>query len=183
MTELDSNIHIFAYGSNMCTERLQARVPSAEPVATGYVLQRRFAFHKRSEDGSAKADARLTGSNFDRVWGVVFRVHSDEKPTLDEHEFLGIGYDEELVEVVHEAGVLESWMYVAREEAIDPSLLPYSWYHEFILHGARQHGLPADYIQFLHSFESIDDAHSARHAENSLLISHQRGDPKSRRLL
>jgi len=164
------HIHIFAYGSNMCTERLQARVPSAEPVTTGYVRQRRFAFHKRSEDGSAKADAMWTGSTSDRVWGVVFRLHLDEKPVLDEHEFLGIGYDQELVDVVHETGATQAWMYVAREEAIDPSLLPYSWYHDFILHGARQHKLPTDYVEFLQSFESIADRDCGRHALNRDVI-------------
>lgn len=166
----NSHIHIFAYGSNMCTERLRARVPSAEPVTTGYVLQRRFAFHKRSEDGSAKADATFTGSTSDCVWGVVFRLNVDEKPALDEHEFLGIGYDEELVEVVHETGVIELRMYVAREAAIDTSLLPYSWYHEFILHGARQHHLPDDYVEFLLRFESVADCDAARHALNRTLI-------------
>jgi hypothetical protein len=166
----NSHIHIFAYGSNMCTERLQARVPSATPVTTGYVLQRRFAFHKRSEDGSAKADATSSSSTSDRIWGVVFRLHIEEKPVLDEHEFLGIGYDEELVEVVHEDGVIESWIYVAREEAIDPSLLPYSWYHDFILHGARQHGLPDDYLEFLQRFQSIEDRHTSRHTTNRSIL-------------
>ena len=36
---------------------------------------RRFEFHKRSHDGSAKADAAFTASSNDRVWGVVYQLH------------------------------------------------------------------------------------------------------------
>ena len=85
---------------------------------------------------------------------------------LDKHEFLGIGYDEERVGVVLEGGSVEAWMYVARREAIDPTLAPYSWYHDFIVHGAHQHGLPRSYIDYLRSFESCVDPDTARHARN-----------------
>lgn len=37
-------------------------------------------------------------------------------------------------------------LYVARDEAIDASLRPYDWYRDFVLKGARQHGLAPGYI-------------------------------------
>ena len=72
------NVHVFAYGSNMCTQRMRSRVPSAKPVTIGYVCERRFVLHKRSDDGSAKADAAFTAVSTDRVWGVVYRLHRED---------------------------------------------------------------------------------------------------------
>ena len=165
-----SSVFVFAYGSNMCTRRMRSRVPTATPVTIGYVGQRKLMFHKRSDDGSGKADAALTACPSDRVWGVVYRLHPANKPVLDEHEFLGIGYDEQKIDVVHESGSLRAWMYVARREAIDSLLLPYSWYHDFTVHGACQHRLPESYVEYLRSFESLVDPDSERHAANRRLI-------------
>ena len=161
---------VLAYGSNMCTQRMQARVSSARPVVIGYVQQRKLVFHKRSEDGSAKADAMATTRSADRVWGVIYQLHRDQKPMLDRYEFLGVGYDEEQVEVVHANVTLWAWMYVARRDAIDPSLLPYSWYLDLITHGARQHGLPHGYTKQLQRQQSMLDPNSARHASHRRLI-------------
>ena len=42
-------------GSNMCTGRLQQRVPSARPIAVAKLLNNSLRFHKRSDkDGSEK---------------------------------------------------------------------------------------------------------------------------------
>ena len=92
-------IDVFAYGSNLHLHRMQGRAPSARPVEIGYVVGRKIDFRKRSLDGSAKADAKLTGNHSDRLWGVIYSVRSRDKRSLDKHEFLGIGYDEVLVEV------------------------------------------------------------------------------------
>jgi gamma-glutamylcyclotransferase (GGCT)/AIG2-like uncharacterized protein YtfP len=154
----------------MHTARIRARVPSATPVAIGYLEQHAFVYHKRSIDGSAKADAAFTGRATDRIWGVVFELHHAEKPVLDEHEFLGIGYDEREIDVVVDDGEIRAWMYVARQEVTDPSLLPYSWYHDFVIHGAQQHGLPREYIDHLQSHQSIIDPDPARHEQNRRLI-------------
>jgi gamma-glutamylcyclotransferase (GGCT)/AIG2-like uncharacterized protein YtfP len=161
---------VLAYGSNMCTERMRSRVSTAKPVTTGYVSQRKLMFHKRSEDGSAKADAAFTASPNDRVWGVVYQLEQHQKRLLDHHEFLGIGYDEESVVVLNKNGTLRAWMYVARRDAIDVSLLPYSWYHDFVIHGARQHQIPKQYVDNLRSFDSIVDSDVARHWENRQLL-------------
>jgi len=164
------NVRIFAYGSNLSTARIRARVASAQPVAVGYVPRRQLVFHKRSMDGSAKADAYWTGSDDHRLWGVVYEIHKDDKPILDECEFLGLGYDEREVDVIHANGLLKSWSYIARQEAIDRTLLPYHWYHQFVLQGAREHGLPEEYINTLESHSTWDDPDAKRAEENRLLI-------------
>lgn len=90
----------FAYGSNMCTGRLRQRVPSADPVRVARLLNHSLRFHKRSRDGSAKADAFFTGEPENVVWGVVFDIDPADKLRLDEHEGLSHGYVERLITVI-----------------------------------------------------------------------------------
>lgn len=162
----EPHLHVFAYGSNLHKRRMSSRVSTAHPVTIGYVEQRLLRFHKRSVDGSAKADAAFTAVSTDRVWGVVYRLSLDEKPELDKHEFLGIGYDQELVAVKTENGAMRAWMYVARRNAIDETLKPYSWYREYVIAGAQQHRLPFCYIGELMGVETTVDPDMKRREKN-----------------
>lgn len=155
----------FAYGSNMCTGRLQGRVPSATPLFRARLMGHALRFHKRSKDGSAKADAYRTNNPGDTVWGVVFRIAEPEKPKLDRAEGLNQGYNEQTVDILDEAAVThEALVYLADPSAIDASLRPYSWYKRFVVKGARQHELPTEYIQLIEGFEAIDDQDRNRDA-------------------
>jgi hypothetical protein len=53
---------------------------------------------------------------------------------------------------------------------IDASLAPFCWYHRFVVHGAKQHRLPADYAEHLQAFESVADEDGERIRRNSLLL-------------
>ena len=67
----------FAYGSNMLTERLTARTPSAEPQGTGVLAGYRLTFEKPSvgrSGTSGKGDITETHQPADRVLGVVFKI-------------------------------------------------------------------------------------------------------------
>jgi len=162
----ETQLHVFAYGSNLHDRRMRFRVSTASPVTIGYVEKRQLRFHKRSQDGSAKADAEFTADPDDRVWGVVYQMSRDQKLELDKHEFLGIGYDEELVAVSYRNGSIKAWMYVARADAIDQTLKPYSWYYDYVIAGALQHRLPFCYIKNLLGVETTLDPDSKRHEQN-----------------
>jgi gamma-glutamylcyclotransferase len=158
-------LYYFAYGSNMCTGRLRLRVPSAKPIfvtqLSGHVLR----FHKRSTDGSGKADSEFTGSPEDFVWGVVFEIDSGQKPDLDRAEGLGRGYEEKqiiLKDCTDQS--YRAWMYFASESHKNAALRPYSWYLRFVVEGAKQHGLPSDYIALLEHAESAEDRDAVRDA-------------------
>jgi hypothetical protein len=43
----------------------------------------RLCFHKRSKDGSGKADTFRTGDLRDQVIGMVFEIPAEGKPKLD----------------------------------------------------------------------------------------------------
>lgn len=158
----------FAYGSNMCTARLRGRVPSAGALFVASLSGHKLKFHKLSRrDRSAKADAEHTGDAADTVWGVVFGLEEHEKPNLDAAEGLNSGYEEK--EIIMKDGrgqEHEAVMYFASEPFKRSDLRPYSWYLRFVIEGARQHGLPPDYIALLEKTVSIEDPDGGRDAEN-----------------
>ena len=158
----------FAYGSNMCTGRLRRRVPSAIPLRTAKLLNHSFRFHKRSrKDSSGKGNALFTGEPADVVWGVLFEIDADEECKLDEAEGLGHGYCRQTVTVHDQEGNQHrAFMYVAEETHIVPDLKPYTWYKYFVLEGARQHGLPAEYVMQIEVMPADEDPDRARDAEN-----------------
>lgn len=156
-----SAIPVFAYGSNLCVERLLARTRSARVLGVGSIESHTFAFHKRSGDGSAKADAFYTGNPSDRVWGAVYALTPGDKLILDRFEGLGVHYDLKPVSVALTPGgereAVEAWVYVSRHEHLDASVQPFEWYHRFCVHGARQHGLPRDYCAKMEALAAIPD--------------------------
>lgn len=152
----------FAYGSNMSRARLQARLVSARFVAVASLSGHRLCFNKVGSDGSAKCNAEATGRAGDRVMGVVFELDAAEKPVLDRIEGLGVGYEEKHIEVLTTDGErLAAVMYAAIR--LDPSLKPYSWYRHHVLMGAREHGLPPDYIARIETVDVLEDPDRERH--------------------
>jgi Gamma-glutamyl cyclotransferase, AIG2-like len=155
----------FAYGSNMLSERLAARCPSARPlghaVARGFVL----SFSKRSVDGSAKATLIASQDSARTVHGVLFELARGDLPGLDAVEGLGIGYDRDdafpvmLATDGHEA--LAS-TYLAPVRARDDGLVPYDWYLALTVAGALQHGLPDSHIAGLRAMRIVPDPDPGR---------------------
>lgn len=142
----------FAYGSNMSTERLRGRVPSAYARGRGRLLHHALRWHKIGRDGSGKCDVELTGPQ-DAVWGVLFDVAWAEKPALDAAEGLGIGYFEKEVRIVTDDDECRALTYHANPDRIDPARRPLDWYKDYVVRGAREHGLPADYVREIEQVE------------------------------
>lgn len=65
----EASVRVFAYGSNLCTQRMRSRAPSASPVTIGYVRQRRLVFHKRSEGVASPRYARRLAGHDARFGG------------------------------------------------------------------------------------------------------------------
>ena len=160
----------FAYGSNMLSRRLQhsTRVPSAIAVAVGFITGHKLTFDKRSKDGSGKCDAEATGAPDDRVYGVIYQLETEAKAKLDCVEGLGHGYAEKRVHVVQDTNTVEAVMYYATKK--DASLHPYHWYKEYVVAGAREHGLPPDYLSLLKKVKSVEDPDSNRNAMERAIL-------------
>lgn len=151
----------FAYGSNMSSRRLRHRVPSARVVGRGALPGYRLAWHKRGSDGSGKCDI-IAGWPGDVVYGVLYSLAAEDKPRLDRAEGLGYSYGQCDV---------EPWLLDRHESTgaityyalrTDPTYIPFSWYRDHVLIGAREHGLPAHYIAMIENVPVFEDPDSGR---------------------
>ncbi|MGN6707244.1 MAG: gamma-glutamylcyclotransferase family protein [Rhodanobacter sp.] len=138
-----ATLRYFAYGSNMLRERLVARVSTAQAVAVGVVRDYRLDFAKVSVDGSGKGD--MVASPGDVVWGVLYEFDASQKADLDKHE--GRHYRAREVVVSTADGDQTAWAYMAEPHRREPSRVPFDWYLALVVAGARQGGLPQEYIQ------------------------------------
>jgi gamma-glutamylcyclotransferase len=160
-----------AYGSNMLSSRLRSRVPSAENPRIVALPGRAVRFHKRSwRDGSAKCDLVVAPDPSARAYGVVFDIDPSDLPALDDAEGCGRGYQRVTLEVVHEGKVLHPFAYLADADAIKTTLLPYTWYLDQTVAGAREHGLPADYVASLAAVPATVDPDPERDAGERSII-------------
>ena len=146
-------MHYFAYGSNMHVPRMLSRVPSAVSCESASLLQYDLRFHKHGRDGSAKCN--IVPSVDGHVFGVVYEILSTEAARLDRVE--GSDYRRTRLEVngLNTNRTYQAFAYIARPSAIDDSLLPESWYHEFVVAGATMHELPDVYIRMLAEIKTL----------------------------
>lgn len=159
----------FAYGSNMSTARLRARVPSARVIGIGILRSHQLVWHKISIDGSGKCDVIASNAPDAAVHGVVYAIDEAEKATLDRAEGLGNGYAERQVVVEVGGEPIYAAMYYATRT--DPNLKPYSWYKAHVLAGAYEHALPTEYIAALEAVEVLQDQDVIRHTKEMALVS------------
>lgn len=153
----------FAYGSNMLTERLTWRVPDARCLGIARALGRRLVFHKLSVDKSGKCDLPKTGNNSDVVYGVLFDVPDSQRSALDDAEGLNCGYKDAPIEILDaHSRPVRAIGYFATDNAIDPGLVPFDWYHCLVVSGARQHHLPGDYILSIAAVRTVPDPEPKR---------------------
>jgi hypothetical protein len=139
----------FAYGANLSSARMRCsdRAPGARLVGTAALQGHVLSWCKRGADGSGRCTVRDTGAVADGVWGVVWEVDAEDVARLDAVE--GPGYRRIELRVCTANQSLEVFTYVARDEYVDPALAPAQWYRDLVVAGAREHGLPADWIRWL----------------------------------
>ena len=151
----------FAYGSNMLTERLQARCASARAIGGAVVCGTYdLLFQKQSVDGSGKAGLieSTEGGACTKTYGVLYEVDLCEQGALDKFE--GHGYvrnSQVVVDVLNGGANQRVATYVAEPDAITGGLKPYDWYMALVIAGAMQHRLPKTYIGGLKAVPAIED--------------------------
>ena len=153
-------MYYFAYGSNMSTPRLTARI-KASNVGTGKLMQYRLAFHKRGKsDGTGKCDIIFTDHSRDYVQGVLYEIAEQDKTVLDQIEGVGNGYISKEVTIKTEKGAIQAMAYVATD--IDDTLVPLDWYKEHVLYGAKENHLDASYIERIEHVPACRDTDTKR---------------------
>lgn len=139
----------FAYGSNMSAVQMRSRTGSVLAGLKAQLQGYRVEFNKRGRDGTGKAN--IVPDEASTVWGVVYDCGPNELEKLDRHEGVDSGNYVRKAVVVHlENGEqVAAITYVAGERFIGDSLRPSAEYLQTILDGAREHALPAWYIERL----------------------------------
>jgi gamma-glutamylcyclotransferase len=143
----------FAYGSNLDQQQMRERCPESRPLARAILPGYRLAFTRFSGDRlGGVADVRSQpGSS---VWGALYDISERDLIQLDDYEgYCGSGeanlYDR--IDVAVWLGgqadrIVEAFAY----QIADPSSMhipPSAYYLGIIVAGARQWGLPEQYIQ------------------------------------
>lgn len=136
-------LHYFAFGSNLHRARLQGRAPSARALGPARLEGFRLCADKRSSDGSGKLNlARDAAAS---VWGVAFRIEPEDLAALAGFEpgYLQIGVSVQL----RGGGALAATTFLSEQRAVGLRLQP--GYRELVIAGAREHALPAEWIELL----------------------------------
>jgi gamma-glutamylcyclotransferase (GGCT)/AIG2-like uncharacterized protein YtfP len=134
----------FAYGSNLSSRRMRDRVPGARARGRARLAGFRLVADKPGRDGSAKLDVVPDPAGC--VWGALWELDAADLARLDRYEG---GYARVDVTVDSDAGALAATTYASEVRGAPPGLEPD--YKAFVLEGAREHGLPAEWVAHLAS--------------------------------
>ena len=160
----------FAYGSNMLTARLAERVPTVRPVGRGWLSRHRLHFHLSGSDESGKCNVLHTGEDRDIVHGALYELDAERLDRL--HAAEGPPYAFLELEINTPDGLLRAATYRGRAEYLDDRLVPFDWYRDFVVHGGREHGLPADYVAALEVVPCQSDPDAKRAEMNRRILRH-----------
>ena len=132
-------------------------------------------FWKKSRDGSGKCYIEYTGNDEDVVYGVLFSIDEIDHGDLNKEEGAtgqNSGYKEEKVSVITDDGEIDAFTYTINgEDKIDKTRKPYHWYKKQVVQGARENGLPKDYIKTIEDVESEEDDCVERRVMNEEYLS------------
>jgi len=148
--ELARSARYFAYGSNLSAGVIEAWAPEARFVGPARLDGFRLAFLRRSARWKAGA-ADVIPAVGHAVWGALYAVTQEHLAALDRKEFVAqSGYRRREVEVVCEGEDVHAATYEVVDKAQD-ELTPKLDYLALMLRGARERGLPEEWLTHLAS--------------------------------
>jgi hypothetical protein len=153
----DGGLWYFGYGSNMCRRILVGR-RGIRPLASrpGCLENYRLCFSLPVGPGE-RGVANVEPAPAARTRGVLYLLTVADAERLDRTEGVHVGYYQRIpVEVFTDGeGRISAFTYQSSRgvEGRKPS----ARYMGLLLEGAREHGLPADYVAFLEAFELAVD--------------------------
>jgi len=138
-------IFYFAYGSNMNLDQMAMRCPGAEvgPVA-------RLGGWKYFINGNGYAGIEQDDNS--EVLGCLWTLKDKHWKALDHYEGVAGGYYERLemdLELLGDQSTVRCWVYLSCNYEYG---VPTARYQQVVVEGARQVGLPADYLPILESW-------------------------------
>lgn len=155
----------FAYGEKMFSPNLLKDIPHAQTVGVAKLIGYKLFFHNRGQDDfSGKCNILPVKDPSQEVFGVLYDITQEEQYILDK-EVLGTNQVINLqVHPLHSSTTAPefAFTYVAHKENVFEDLVPFHWYKEMVILGAREHQLPDDYIHMLEQMASTHDPNPQR---------------------
>lgn len=154
--ELPAELYYFAYGSNMNSVQMQKRCAKPRVVAIARLADYRIAFfgHSKIWDGAQETVVRDPGHG---VWGVVYEIGNMDQERLDAWQDVrmdGTGpYFHYPARVKGVGGQIYTVLFYKKDLLGEPRR-PSKTYLDFIIAGAKEKQLPAEYIDELEGIES-----------------------------
>lgn len=137
----------FAYGANMNHESMYDRCSNGTIKFLKRVFLDGWVFRYRGYSrGRRGAVADIQQCEGERVWGGLWEIDNESLQALDRFEGYPSFYTRRLVTVQDDEGhAYEAWVYVmnGKWEEGEPS----DYYQSIVVQGARDCGLPEDYIR------------------------------------
>ena len=132
-------VKYFAYGSNMSFARIKERIKSVEPGVIGKLEDYSFTCNKIGGVRSAKAN--IEPKKGETVWGIIYELTEEEIKELDMYEG---GYKRIKVTLETSNGLTNAYTYISQQTS--DNINADSWYKDYIIEGAEEYDLPAQYI-------------------------------------
>jgi phage replication-related protein YjqB (UPF0714/DUF867 family) len=133
----------FAYGSNLCVQQMARRCPDAGDPRPATLADHDWLINERGVATVEPADGAV-------VHGVLWRVSDHDLTVLDSAEGVPVRYRRDRLAVHTAAGPDPAWVYI--DPRVEPGP-PRPGYLERIIDGARHHGLPERWLEFLHRWD------------------------------
>ena len=133
----------FAYASNMNQAQMKRWCPASRFIKVVCLEGHRFVYDGYSVpwDGAV---GNIVTSETEKVWGVLYDITSRDRLTLDAFEGYPRSYERKDVEVKDRDGnVHRAMTYCRTGRAVGK---PHPDYEKVVLDGAKECGLPEDYI-------------------------------------
>lgn len=142
-------MYYFAYGSNMASRIMEQYCTGAQTrVGKALLLDYRLAFTRHSQMWGAGVADILPGQGYS-VWGVLYKINKLCLMSLDLKESYGIGYTRIACKVFLEDGTKLPAIAYTVIRKLPHEVAPSYDYHQTMLEGAEENGLPVEYLEFL----------------------------------
>jgi cation transport regulator ChaC len=143
---MDSTLWYFAYGSNLDPGTFLGR-RQMQPLETRIGVLRDFELRFDLPVGPGERGvANVAASPGGDVWGALYRLTHADAERLDRTEGVGRGFYQRLEVEVHTHDGLLLAAFTYRSPFSRPERKPSRRYLDLLLTGARELGLPEDYV-------------------------------------
>jgi gamma-glutamylcyclotransferase (GGCT)/AIG2-like uncharacterized protein YtfP len=151
--------YYFAYGSNMCSKRIQKRLArDGEKYVSrraGVIKGKKLVFNKKSRTNPGVGYASfIDDANFN-LYGALYELSMNAIYSLDSYEMYPHYYRRIMLEVeTEDLGIVEAWVYMANPAKTAEGLAPTKEYIDFML--KSDDVIPKEHVDYIRSVKTVD---------------------------